>query len=117
MIDTIERMANAYLEAVAFTDFGDVDQPPSDSEFSAYAKAEAYIECRNFYWANKDLIPDDKLVQAGHDLWLTRNGHGSGFWDRPEIWGEEGTDILTRCAHSMGEKRVAVGDDGLVEID
>lgn len=18
---------------------------------------------------------------AGHDLWLTRNGHGAGFWD------------------------------------
>lgn len=21
-------------------------------------------------------------AQAGHDLWLTRNGHGAGFWDR-----------------------------------
>lgn len=21
-------------------------------------------------------------ANAGHDLWLTRNGHGSGFWDR-----------------------------------
>jgi len=20
--------------------------------------------------------------QAGHDFWLTRNGHGAGFWDR-----------------------------------
>ena len=20
--------------------------------------------------------------QLGHDLWLTRNGHGAGFWDR-----------------------------------
>lgn len=20
--------------------------------------------------------------QAGHDFWLTRNGHGTGFWDR-----------------------------------
>jgi hypothetical protein len=22
------------------------------------------------------------LQQAGHDFWLTRNGHGTGFWDR-----------------------------------
>lgn len=21
-------------------------------------------------------------ARAGHDLWLTRNGHGAGFWDR-----------------------------------
>jgi hypothetical protein len=20
--------------------------------------------------------------RAGHDFWLTRNGHGAGFWDR-----------------------------------
>jgi hypothetical protein len=23
--------------------------------------------------------------RAGHDLWLTRNGHGVGFWDRDEL--------------------------------
>ena len=23
--------------------------------------------------------------QAGHDYWLTRNGHGAGFWDRREL--------------------------------
>ncbi len=22
------------------------------------------------------------LVQIGHDFWLTREGHGAGFWDR-----------------------------------
>lgn len=27
--------------------------------------------------------PDgDASSWAGHDLWLTRNGHGAGFWDR-----------------------------------
>lgn len=23
--------------------------------------------------------------RAGHDFWLTRNGHGAGFWDRDEL--------------------------------
>jgi hypothetical protein len=109
-----ERMAAAYLEAVAFTDFGDEDQPPADSEFSGLAKAQAYIQCRNLLWANEDLIPDDKAEQAGHDLWLTRNGQGTGFWDRPEVWGAEGADILTRCAKSMGSTDAYAGDDGLV---
>lgn len=36
---------------------------------------------------------------AGHDLWLTRSGHGTGFWDRG--LGELG-DRLTEAAKSYG---------------
>jgi hypothetical protein len=38
---------------------------------------------------------------AGHDLWLTRNRHGAGFWDRglPKAVGE----ALSTAAHNMGE--------------
>ena len=25
------------------------------------------------------------MVQAGHDLWFTSEGHGAGFWDREEL--------------------------------
>lgn len=38
--------------------------------------------------------------QGGHDLWLTRNRHGAGFWDRGA--GEVG-DRLTEAAHALGE--------------
>jgi hypothetical protein len=38
---------------------------------------------------------------AGHDLWLTRNRHGAGFWDRglPKAVGE----ALSTAARNMGE--------------
>lgn len=36
---------------------------------------------------------------AGHDLWLTRSGHGAGYWDRG--LGELG-DRLTEAAKSYG---------------
>lgn len=36
---------------------------------------------------------------AGHDLWLTRSGHGCGYWDRG--LGELG-DRLTEAAKAMG---------------
>ncbi len=49
--------------------------------------------------------------QLGHDLWLTRNGHGAGFWDRG--LGELG-DRLTAHAHSLGEVDLYVGDDGQI---
>ena len=49
--------------------------------------------------------------QAGHDFWLTRNHHGSGFWDRG--LGELG-DKLSDAAHSFGDVYLYVGDDGKV---
>jgi hypothetical protein len=46
--------------------------------------------------------------QLGHDLWLTRNHHGAGFWDR----GLAGGGKLTELAHCLGECDLYVGDDG-----
>lgn len=37
---------------------------------------------------------------AGHDFWLSRNGHGSGFFDRG---GEPVFDRLQSAARSFGE--------------
>jgi hypothetical protein len=51
---------------------------------------------------------------VGHDLWLTRNGHGAGFWDRG--LGDVG-DKLTAIAKRMGSKSLYVGDDGKIYID
>lgn len=40
----------------------------------------------------------------GHDMALTRNGHGGGFWDRG-LPGDVG-DVLTDWAKSLGSLRV-----------
>lgn len=45
---------------------------------------------------------------AGHDFALTRNGHGTGFWDRG--LGEMG-DMLTEACEPYGEHRVIIDDD------
>lgn len=50
--------------------------------------------------------------QAGHDFWLTRNGHGSGFWDGG--WPEPAATRLTDAAHAYGEFNLYVGDDGMI---
>jgi hypothetical protein len=44
-------------------------------------------------------------------MWLTRNGHGTGFWDRG--LGERG-DALTKSAESFGDAVLYVGDDGRI---
>ena len=109
----VETMAKGYLEAVAFTEYGDEGQPPSDAEFSQLAVARAHNQCASFLNANRDILPHGHEAQAGRALWYTRNGHGTGFWDSPEVWGEH-TDTLNRCAASMGPVDVYEGDDGTV---
>lgn len=54
--------------------------------------------------------PDAGSAEAmfGHDFWLTRQGHGVGFWDRKvlEVTLEDGTelgDALSAVAREVGE--------------
>lgn len=57
--------------------------------------------------------PDfDEWGRAGHDFWLTRCGHGAGFWDGdwPEPMAEHLSDAATKC----GTVDLYVGDDGKI---
>lgn len=70
--------------------------------------AEALVRQAEGVWG------DSLWRRAGHDLWLTRNGHGAGFWDGdwPEALGEQ----LTEIAHGLGERHLYRGDDGLLYL-
>lgn len=48
------------------------------------------------------------LEQFGHDMTLTRNGHGAGFWDRGA--GEIGA-VLTEWAHGLGTLNIFHGSE------
>lgn len=59
-----------------------------------------------------DTFFEGKESQAGHDFWLTRCGHGAGFWDGD--WGDDIGDHLTAASKSFGEFDLYVGDDGFI---
>lgn len=105
----IETITNAYIEAIYFTETGDGGQPDALAELSDLDKAKAYIECRNFFWGMQEIQLDDRydLSQVGHDIWLTRNGHGVGFWGRQKVYGEQEAKILTAMAKAMGPHEVS----------
>lgn len=89
-----------------------------DIESSTLSKMEH--DCQDFQQKYKALYEsggwDDD--QAGYDFWLTRNGHGTGFWDRGYDYDAE--DIgkqLTIAAKSYGTFDIYLGDgkyDGLI---
>ena len=71
-------------------------------------------DCEKFFQANHEKwqsvdIADDT---AGHDFWLTRNGHGCGYWDGdyPEPQATEMTD----ASKVFGEFNIYPGDDGAI---
>lgn len=72
-------------------------------------------DCDSFLKENKaDLeeafrMPWYTPSSAGHDFWLTRNGHGTGFGDRN--LGPVG-DRLTKASDEVGSSDLYVGDDG-----
>ena len=68
-------------------------------------------DCEKFQSENCEDISSD-LSLAGHDFWLTRNGHGSGFWDGD--WDDEIGKRLTKSSETYGEFTLYVGDDGKI---
>ena len=79
-------------------------------DFTPELRATVLNDCARFQHDNADDIKDRKSL-AGHDFWLTRNGHGSGFWDGD--WPEAG-DRLTEASKAYGEFDLYVGDDGVI---
>ena len=87
-----------------------MDANHSAEDIAPETLATMAAECAAFEEANADDIDDDG--QAGHDFWLTRNGHGTGFWDRD---GDPATmERLTEASRKAGVVDLYVGDDGLV---
>jgi hypothetical protein len=93
----------AYLEAIDFTELGEEGQPPIGAEIDEDFLRESVIDCLAFYSRIACYLSDDNIAQAGHDFWLTRNGHGTGFWDRPEIYRDYLVQKFTKIAESFGE--------------
>lgn len=60
---------------------------------------EMVMDCKNFQDNNVDLLKqyyeEFEYEYAGHDFWLTRNGHEVGFWDRG--LGEVGEKLTEAC--------------------
>lgn len=67
--------------------------------------AEMKSDCASFYQSEETDLADMEPGQAGYDFWLSRNGHGAGFFDRG--LGDKG-DRLQKAARVWGEVNLYV---------
>lgn len=122
---TSSAFLRGYLAAALFTGTDESDEQggePLDKnytidDFSNDAIARAVRDTNEFIKKYNDQLAetgaDDE--QLGHDFWLTRNRHGTGFWDRN--YPEPAAKTLTDAAHAMGECWVLVGDDNKIHLN
>ena len=73
---------------------------------------KAIEDCKRFREENAEDLSIGEETHAAHDFWLTRNGHGAGFWDGD--WPEPQASRLTAACKAFGEVDLYVGDDGKI---
>ena len=132
---TLDAFTIAYIECALWSSTDNSDESGGDpldknysiEDISDEALARIVADCARFQLAYAELLDatDDATKGeyangrwtrdelAGHDFWLTRNGHGCGFWDRS--LGDVG-DKLSKASNSFGSCGLYVGDDGKLYV-
>ena len=119
----VETALSQYVETALWSSLvwhEDQEPTPMDDSYDASDIAsETLAQMRetvsDFVAANADTIAAAGLnaEAVGHDLWLTQNSHGAGFWDRGlGVFG----DTLTEAAKAEGSVDLYPGDDGKLYI-
>lgn len=127
MTEVNDDFLEGYITAALWSSNDESDESggnPLDQNYSrddiAPELMEKMIEdCRKFLEKCGHLITEENMVgrgemfsQAGHDFWLTRCGHGCGFFDGD--WKEPAATILTDVCNEFGECWLTVEEDGKI---
>jgi len=105
------KFITGYVEALVWTECNSDKEDEglddkTSSDFSDEMRRKILADCRKFYCKNDVALTaaytdrDRPYDYLGHDFWLTRCGHGTGFWDRG--MGTLG-DQLTDAAQQFSE--------------
>jgi hypothetical protein len=107
-MDEIEKLITlkGKFDSKDFTSF-----VSDDIDFDS--KIDAYLDIKTFIMyagdtAIDEAIDENGLYSLGMDIWLTRNGHGTGFFDRSY----DNEEDLVNAARKIKSKDLYVGDDG-----
>lgn len=100
----IERVFIGYLEAVLFTDVGEPCQPHPGWPLADGFLVASRLRCERAWAQYRDELTQARVEpeQFGRDLWFTTQGHGVGFWDRPQVYGEDLARELTAFSRRLG---------------
>ena len=112
-----KQALNDYLYTALWTEELEKEYDITDINPESVEKAKSDID--SFIYKARKAAPEElsTYLNAGDDepslggnIWLSRNGHGAGFFD-------QNNDKLQDLAREMGEVYIYVGDDNTVYIE
>lgn len=115
----MDKFTQAYIEAALWSSMDESDVQggePLDANYgiddiAPETLASILDDCKAFQRDHAEDIGSES-ERAGHDFWLTRNGHGAGFWDGD--WDDDIGQRLTDASDVYSSVNLYVGDDGLI---
>jgi hypothetical protein len=114
----MDKFVEGYIECALWAEEESLSEGNEDADINLYnihpdSLAQMEADCKSFREQAGDLLEEWSDEQAGHDFWLTRNGHGTGFWDRG-MADKPTRDALTKLSQDMGSCDLYLGDDGKI---
>lgn len=116
----VDDFTRGYIIAALWTEEEQLGADKSWTDLAPETLQAMIDDCAKFQRDNAPLLAVAIYKQFGHtnaeyagqDFWLTRNGHGAGFWDG-DLPDEIG-DALHEACKQIGETWIYLGDDGRI---
>lgn len=109
LIASLDEFTAAYIRCALWSSTNALSVEGDDNSLEALGYSyedialptlrEMIADCRAFQRNHSADLAGWGDDQAGYDFWLTRNGHGAGFWDRGR--GEQG-ERLSKASKPYG---------------
>lgn len=119
---TLDVFTRAYIECALWSsvsdDEGGISASHTVDDLAPETRATMCADCAAFQKAADSTLyalwdagigQGTLYASAGQDFWLTRNGHGAGFWDGD--WPEPQATQLDALAQTFPNVDLYVGDD------
>jgi hypothetical protein len=110
----MDKFTQQYIESALWTSIDDdgeaMDASYNLSDLAPETLKAMEADCVAFQKQAGEML-DENPEMSAHDFWLTRNGHGAGFWDGD--WPING-ERLTELSKEFGEVDLYVGDNWLI---
>lgn len=116
MITKEELFVNSYIETALWTLTDENEEPcdwASHDDIECETLKHLVGDAASFYEAHQEYFTsEENSAKGGQDFWLTRNGHGAGFWDGG--WEDEVGYELSSAAKVYGGHDLYLGEDDII---